>query len=123
MEGADLSQDAIDAIDNCYDKDEAILVCPFTAWEVGMLVSRGKLPSITGPLEWYKALIGLPLIEEVELLPEVMINSSFLIGDPPRDPMDRIIIATANQTGATIITRDKLILEYAKAGNCLALGC
>ena len=58
-----------------------------------------------------------------DLTPAIFIDSSFLPGQPPRDPADRIIIATARENDLTILTRDRLILEYAKAGNVRALAC
>ena len=123
MEDAPLSNEAIEAIDISSDTKTRILICPFTAWEVGMLCSRGRLPSVIGPSQWYQALISLDLIEEGILSSDIMVNSSFLIGNPPRDPVDRLIIAMANHYDATIVTRDKVILKYADDGLCKALAC
>jgi PIN domain nuclease of toxin-antitoxin system len=59
----------------------------------------------------------------VDLSPQILIASSFLPGKPPRDPADRIIIATARDLGATLITRDGLILKYAEEGQVSAIAC
>jgi PIN domain nuclease of toxin-antitoxin system len=55
--------------------------------------------------------------------PELLIASSALPGAPPRDPSDRIIAATARDLGATLITRDKKLLDYGKQGYVSVVGC
>lgn len=121
--GAQVSKQTEVAIDEALNGGENILICPYTAWEVGMLCAKGRLALIKGPIGWYNDLVALDGFEEVFLSPEIMVSSSFLEGAPPNDPGDRMIIATAKKYDATIITRDKKILAYAAAGNCKALGC
>jgi len=53
----------------------------------------------------------------------LLIESSFLPGRPPRDPADRIIAATARDLGATLITRDHRLLEYAEQGHMKVIEC
>jgi PIN domain nuclease of toxin-antitoxin system len=38
------------------------------------------------------------------------------ISTPPRDPMDRILIATARELAATLVTRDRAIIAYDEQG-------
>jgi PIN domain nuclease of toxin-antitoxin system len=57
------------------------------------------------------------------LSPEVLIDSSYLPGNLHRDPADRILIATARSLGLTIVTRDRIILDYADQGHVRALAC
>ncbi len=122
-EDAPLSDEAVDAIDATYDQGRSVRVSPFTAWEIGMLVARGRLSSVTQPANWFKRLIGLDGIQLADLSPDILIASSNLPGNPPRDPADRIIIATARELGLTVVTRDRLILDYADAGHVRALAC
>jgi PIN domain nuclease of toxin-antitoxin system len=56
-------------------------------------------------------------------LPEAAIEAAFLPGEPHRDPADRLLIATARQLRATLITRDELILAYARQGHVDAIPC
>lgn len=123
MGGAQVSKQVEIAFEESFSNNQNILICPYTAWEVGMLCAKGRLALIKGPIGWYNDLVGLIGFEEAYLSPEIMIKSSFLEGEPPKDPGDRMIIATANAYDATIITRDKKILAYAAAGNCKALEC
>jgi PIN domain nuclease of toxin-antitoxin system len=41
----------------------------------------------------------------------------------PRDPADRMVIATARALGLAVMTRDRAILGYAEAGHVQALAC
>jgi PIN domain nuclease of toxin-antitoxin system len=43
-----------------------------------------------------------------------LIQSTRLPGKPPVDPADRILIATAQLNGASLVTADKQILAYAR---------
>jgi PIN domain nuclease of toxin-antitoxin system len=58
-----------------------------------------------------------------DMSPDLLISSSFLPGAPPRDPADRIIAATAREYGYVLVTRDRLLLEYAEQGHIQALVC
>jgi PIN domain nuclease of toxin-antitoxin system len=57
---------------------------------------------------------GLVLLD---LTPRVLIDSTRLPGALHRDPSDRLLVATARAHGLTLITRDKQLLAYAKAGH------
>ena len=39
------------------------------------------------------------------------------------DPADRLLIATARQLDVPIVTRDRAILAYAKAGHVKGIAC
>jgi PIN domain nuclease of toxin-antitoxin system len=44
-------------------------------------------------------------------------------GTPPRDPMDRMLIATARELAATLVTRDRAIIAYGEQGHVRVVGC
>ena len=52
-----------------------------------------------------------------------MIASSYLPGKLPKDPTDRIMAATARELGATLITRDRALLDYGAQGHVAVLEC
>jgi PIN domain nuclease of toxin-antitoxin system len=52
-----------------------------------------------------------------------LIASSFLPGAPPRDPADRILLATARDLGATLTTRDRLLLKYGEEDQVSTIPC
>jgi len=111
------------AIQRAYDAGERIFVSPMSAWEIGLLVSRGHLNLALSPRRWFDMVTDAPGFTLAELSPEVLIASSFLPDCPLRDPVDRIIAATAREYGLTLLTRDKQLLAYAEKGHIRALPC
>jgi PIN domain nuclease of toxin-antitoxin system len=118
-----ISPTAEDAMDRARDNGEAIFVSPITAWEVGLLTVKGRFASPHPPQIWFERLMAIESFHLVALSPSILIDSCFLPGQPPRDPSDKIIISTAREHDLTVMTRDRLILEYAKVGNVRALAC
>jgi PIN domain nuclease of toxin-antitoxin system len=75
------------------------------------------------PRRWFDRLLDVPGVRLAELPPDLLIASSFLPGEPPRDPADRIILATARDLGATLITRDRALLAYGGNGYVSTIAC
>jgi len=117
-----LSDAALEALWEADPEPGAILVSPVTAWEIGTLVSRGRLGLLKDPLVWFQAVLnsGIGL---ARLPPEILIASSFLPGSALRDPADRILAATARAYGYRLMTRDQPLLEYAAGGHIQAIAC
>lgn len=123
VEQAPMQDAAIDAISASIADGADVLVSPITAWERGLLVAKGRIASPTTPQAWFERLMSQPGIALAEMSPNILIDSSFLPGTVHGDPADRIIIATARAFDLTIVTRDRLILDYAEAGHVRALAC
>ena len=123
MDGAPLSAKTTDAIDLASDRNEPVYVSPFMAWEIGKLAECERLPATVTPQVWFKSLTSLSLIRLADLTPEILIQSSCLPGKAHKDPADRILIATARELAMTIVTRDRLILDYAARGYVAAIAC
>jgi PIN domain nuclease of toxin-antitoxin system len=68
-------------------------------------------------------LLGVPGIVLVELSPEILMASSFLPDSFLGDPVDCIIAATAREFDYTLVTRDRMLLDYAEAGHIRAVPC
>ena len=101
----------------------ATYLSPITAWEIGLLVSRNRLSLGTTPQRWFARILAMPNVHLAELSPDILIASSFLPGTPPRDPADRILLATARDLGATLVTRDRLLLKYGEDGQVSTIAC
>ncbi len=121
--GDKLLSGATDAINLATEERQAVQISPITAWEIGILVARGRISIAGRPQSWYSRLLATPGVEAAKMSEEILIESSFLPGVPPNDPADRIIIASARELGLRIITRDKKILAYADAGHVQAVEC
>lgn len=122
-EDEELSPEAVAAIDAASDRAEQMVLSPISAWEIGMLASKGRFASPLAPQSWFDRFKAGANIRLASLTPEMLITSSFLPGKPPSDPIDRIIIATARQESLTLVTRDRAILAYGKAGHVSVLEC
>jgi PIN domain nuclease of toxin-antitoxin system len=118
-----LSREAEEAINAVHEKGGTLLVSPITAWEVGLLVSHKRVDLLATPQRWFARLLAISNVRLAELSPEILIASSFLPGTPPRDPADCILIATARDLGATLVTRDRLILKYGEDGRVSTIAC
>lgn len=118
-----LTGSALAAMDEAFDRNEAVRVSAISAWEIGLLASRGRLPTAASPLRYFEAFIALPGIELAEATPAILIDSSYLPSPIHWDPADRIIIATARALDLTILTSDRLVLEYADKGHVRAIAC
>jgi PIN domain nuclease of toxin-antitoxin system len=101
----------------------ATYISPITAWEVGMLAARGRLQLLIRPERWFGNLLDVPGVRLADMSADLLIASSYLPGKPPRDPTDRIIAATARELGATLITRDRALLDYGEEGHLAVLAC
>jgi PIN domain nuclease of toxin-antitoxin system len=118
-----LASDALTAIERSHRSGEFIYISPITAWEIGLLVSLGKLTSPMSPQAWFERLLEAPGVRLAEMSSDVLIASSFLPGTPPRDPADRILAATAREYGYRLMTRDTPLLTYGRLGHLHALAC
>ena len=118
-----LAPQAEEAVNAAHRAEGAVFVSPITAWEVGLLVARQRLNLLMTPESWFRRLLGVPGVRLADMSPELLIAASFLPGRPPRDPADRIIIATARDLGAALITRDRALLAYGADGYISVVAC
>jgi len=118
-----LSPEAVEAIDRAYRADAPLYLSPITAWEVGVLMARGRVASPLSAQGWFDRLLTTPGVKLAELTPSIMIASSHLPAEPPRDPADRFMVATARELGVALVTRDRALLAYARAGHLQAVAC
>src|SRR3954470_6799585 len=95
FEDESLAPKAMAAIEVAYRDDTPLLVSPITAWELGQLVSRNRISLSATPHRWFARVLATPGIQLAEMSPDILIASCFLPGNPPRDPADRILLATA----------------------------
>ena len=100
-----------------------VYLSPFTAWEIGTLVAKGRLLLTLSPEVWFDSVLALPGVRLAALTPQLLISSTALPGTPPADPADRIIAATARLFSYRVITRDTKLLAYGAKGHILATAC
>lgn len=98
-------------------------VSAISAWEIGLLASRGRVNLTKAPLDWFRSFVDDQNTRVLDVTPEVLVASSYLPQPLHNDPADRILIATAREHDLTIITRDQAILAYGAAGHVRVLAC
>jgi PIN domain nuclease of toxin-antitoxin system len=118
-----IAKEATEMMDRAIAANEPVYVSPITSWELGLLVSRGRMNLLMSPQRWFERLLQAPGLQLAEMSPDILISSSFLPGTPPRDPADRIFAATAREYGYRLVTRDRPLLEYAREGHIQAFAC
>ncbi len=103
--------------------EEQIHVSTISAWEIGSLVSLGRISLAVSPKDFFYEFLRRSQARLLDLTPEVLIDASFLPGRIHKDPMDRILIATARSNGLNLITSDKSILNYGRDGHVKTMAC
>ena len=109
-----LSKKAREIIEKEKLKKGNISVSSISALEIYRLVKNGRL-QLTTPIEsWMGKIESLPSIQFIPVDNSIASLSVALPNFDHEDPADRIIIATALNIGAKLITSDKRILKYKK---------
>ena len=121
LNGAKMSAQSLAAIDASSRGDASVYMSPISVWEIGLLIARGRIAFSVR--QWFESMQSQRGLMLADMPPAVLIDSSFLPGEPPADPADRILLATARQYGYRIVTRDRKILDYARHGHVAWLAC
>ncbi len=91
-----------------------VLISPISIWEIGMLVAKNRIQIDMDSQEWIDQALDIPGIKLSAITPRIAIQSTRLPGIIHGDPADRILIATAHEENAVLITCDGKLLEYGK---------
>jgi PIN domain nuclease of toxin-antitoxin system len=123
MNGDPLSSDSRAAIAAARADNLGVFVSPITAWKLATLAARNRLRLAVSPDAWFDELLALPGVRLAAMPPSLLIASISLPGTPPKDPADRIIAATARAFGYAVVTRDRELTDYARAGHIRLIVC
>lgn len=108
-----LSATAHDAITKAATESQ-LHISAISAWEVALLVAKGRLELTIDVNDWISHSEALPFIRFIPVDHRLAVRSVQLKGYLHNDPADRIIIATALSIGAPIVTRDQKIQNYSR---------
>ena len=106
-----LSKKAKSAIDREQDGGE-IVVSSISAWEICMLVKRGKLILALEVSRWLATVVEIEALRFHPIDVEIASNAVDLPGNFHKDPADRMIVATARKFAAPLVTKDEKIRAY-----------
>jgi PIN domain nuclease of toxin-antitoxin system len=97
--------------------DAQLAVSTVSVWEIATKAALGKLPPDILPpeinaREWVERASQTPGLRILPLAPDVALMSAELPEPFHRDPADRLIVAQARRSRATLVTADRKILDY-----------
>jgi PIN domain nuclease of toxin-antitoxin system len=123
MNGDPISAESRATIAAAQTESLGIYVSPMSAWEIATLVAKNRLQLTLSSDAWFNTLLRLPGVRLAPMPPGVLIASTSLPGEPPKDPVDRIIAATSRTFGFLLITRNGELMLYARAGHVDVVAC
>lgn len=122
-QGEQVAESAKAVIERARKANVTICVSQMSAWEIGMLVSKDRLPAVKDAAQWFHEFIDVSKVSVWPLTTDVLVASSYLPEFDHGDPMDRIIVATARAQNFAVVTRDRPILAYGTAGHVKTVRC
>jgi PIN domain nuclease of toxin-antitoxin system len=91
--------------------DDRPAISDISLWEVAMLVALGRL-TLGEPLaSWLAAAADPRTVQVLPVTPAIAAEVAALPDTFPRDPADRVIVATCRTLGRMLLTRDRAILS------------
>ena len=104
-----LSRKAKSAINK--HEQSGLIFCDISAWEIAMMIKKGKLQVEETPANLIKAILDSRNYIYKKITPEIADLSVNLAEDINKDPADRIIVATAIIENIELVTADKNIIQ------------
>ncbi|MCE9596692.1 MAG: type II toxin-antitoxin system VapC family toxin [Spirochaetia bacterium] len=86
--------------------EKSIVVSCISAWEVAMLVKKGRLKLSQDVEEWIRKSERLSFLNFIPIDNAILLKSVSISEKISKDPADRIIVATAVILGAKLVTKD-----------------
>jgi PIN domain nuclease of toxin-antitoxin system len=91
---------------------DELLLSAISPWEFSKLLEKKRLGISCNPEDWIKAALDMPKLRVIPLHPILAYRSTILPQPFHDDPADQIIVASAREENATILTKDQKILTY-----------
>lgn len=95
----------------------SVFVSVISVWEVALLVRKKRFVLPMSLSRWTEEALNLRGLNLLAFTPEIAIESVELPEPMHKDPADRILVASARVERMTLVTRDREILDFAKATN------
>ena len=95
------------------EAEDAVRVSTASVFEIVALHTAGRLRFSRPPDQWIRESLDLPGVRVATLTPAIAVDAGYVPRDALADPLDRLLVATARQLDAALLTGDTAILEYA----------
>src|SRR5262249_56421498 len=97
---------------------DAARVSAASVFEIVALHTAGRVLLVQPPGQWIETSLDRSGIRVAEINREVALDAGFIPRTALPDPVDRLLVATARHLGATLLTADAGVLNYAaRTGN------
>ena len=91
---------------------DELLLSAISPWEFCKLIEKGRLGISCATEDWINSALEMPKIRIIPLSPRIAYASTVLPQPFHSDPADQIIVASAREEKAAILTRDEKIRSY-----------
>ena len=105
-----LSRDAARAIETAAGAG-GLWVSSVSLYELAGMVKGGRVRTGGPPQKAVEAILGAVRAGVHEITPEIAVLAQHFPDDFPRDPMDRLIAATARALGIPLVTKDERMID------------
>jgi len=107
----ELSPDVYKIISNPKGNEE-FLLSVISVWEFSKIIQKRRMIISSTPEDWIEKALAMPNLRVAPFTPRIAYRSTVLPGQFHQDPADQIIVATAREEGAVILTKDERIRAY-----------
>lgn len=94
-----------------------VLIPAICVWEIALLSKRSRLHLAKPLADWVHEALSRPRFTLSPLDERIAMEAANLPPGFHNDPADCMIVATARVADATLVTRDKRIIDYAESGH------
>ena len=91
---------------------DELLLSAISPWEFCKLIEKGRLGICCDPEDWMKEALDMPKLRLIPLTPRIASCSTSLPQPFHHDPADQIIVATAREEQAILLTKDERLRRY-----------
>jgi len=92
-------------------EQSGIIFCDISAWEIAIMIKKGKLQVDETPSNLIKAILDSRNYIYKSITPEIADLSANLGKDINKDPANRIIVATSIIENIELVTADKSLIK------------
>ena len=111
MQGSPELPEALRVAIDAAASDYRLFVSSFSVWEFAVLVRKGRLKLSVDARIWLELAMQFQGVQFVDVSPSIAFESQQLEWTH-QDPADRLIVATALDCEATLVTRDDTIRDF-----------
>lgn len=93
----------------------SLVVSDISFWEIAVKAAKGKLTLSMDSSVWLARAHTAPGISFIPVDRDVLLLSTRLAGSAHNDPVDRMLLATAQLNNVPLVTADKQIVDFARS--------